>query len=550
MQTQKLPGWGSGALVGALLTISLVAISFLGHQAVGLPFVGFDFFDWLGRTLDGRVVTFGIDMIVGVIRSLNLGPTATTAKLAEQIMGVGAIIGLGAGAGVLFFALAPRVKTLRQDILGIGLGIAAGALMLLISLSLNRPSTLSPLVIIVWTLLLFTAWGLAHGWVYRDMTNAGTIVHSDGKVEVEVLDRRQFLIRLGGATATITAIGAGLGGLLGQRAASSVPVNTVAGEAQTPGAGDRWSAANALPNADAEIEAAPGTRPELSSLEDHYRIDINSVPPVVDGTTWTLPITGLVETPLNLTMADIQAYEPLHRFVTLSCISNGIGGDLISTQRWTGASLKRVLEAARPTEDAAYLRISGADGFFEYVSLEMINADERIMLTYYWDGVPLEIEHGYPLRIYIPDLYGMKQPKWITSIEVVDAWDEGFWVVRGWDEVARVNTTSVIDAVAANSSYERDGTTYVPIGGIAYAGARSISRVEVRVNDGEWQEARLRTPLSDTTWVIWRYDWAFASGEHTFEVRAVDGDGAAQREESRPVRPSGATGVHRVRRTL
>ncbi|MGD2158610.1 MAG: hypothetical protein PVG32_17150, partial [Anaerolineales bacterium] len=128
--------------------------------------------------------------------------------------------------------------------------------------------------------------------------------------------------------------------------------------------------------------------------------------------------------------------------------------------------------------------------------------------------------------------------------EVTDEYREGYWVERGWDEVAQVKTTSVIDTVAVDSVYESGDQRFVPIGGIAFSGDRGISKVEVRVNGGPWQTAQLRTPLSETTWVIWRYDWPFQEGSHTFEVRCAEGDGTPQIEESTKARPDGSTGIH------
>jgi len=159
-------------------------------------------------------------------------------------------------------------------------------------------------------------------------------------------------------------------------------------------------------------------------------------------------------------------------------------------------------------------------------------------------GEPLPTKHGYPLRIYIPDLYGMKQPKWITGINLVPDFIDGYWVVRGWDRTARMKSVSVIDTVATDSIDIRDGQTYVPIGGIAHAGERGISKVEVQVDGGEWKEAELRQPLSQLTWVIWRYDWPFAEGSHRFAVRATEGQGRLQETESQPDFPSGAAGIH------
>jgi hypothetical protein len=153
------------------------------------------------------------------------------------------------------------------------------------------------------------------------------------------------------------------------------------------------------------------------------------------------------------------------------------------------------------------------------------------------------VEHGYPLRIYIPNRYGMKQPKWIVRMEAIEAWRPGYWVERGWSREARPQIVSVIDTVATSLASEG----IVPVGGIAWAGARGISRVEVRVDDGPWEEAALRTPpLSGLTWVQWRYEWPATNGRHTFTVRAEDGNGERQVEPVSGVRPDGATGFHSV----
>jgi len=203
-----------------------------------------------------------------------------------------------------------------------------------------------------------------------------------------------------------------------------------------------------------------------------------------------------------------------------------------------------VLAEAKVKPEARYLKINSGDGFYETVELDLINSDERIMFCYNWDGNPLPSEHGYPLRIWIPDRYGMKQPKWITSIEVTDEYEEGYWVERGWDEVAQVKATSVIDTVAVNAVFESGGSQVVPVGGIAYTGDRGISKVEVRMDSGPWQEAKLRSPLSETTWVIWRIDWPFEADAHTFEVRCIESDGTSQIEQQAKSRPAGATGIH------
>ena len=145
--------------------------------------------------------------------------------------------------------------------------------------------------------------------------------------------------------------------------------------------------------------------------------------------------------------------------------------------------------------------------------------------------------------MYVPDVYGMKQPKWITDIVLVPDFIPGYWVKRGWDATAQRRTTSVIDTVATSDVIRRGGRTFVPVGGIADAGARGISRVEVQVDDGPWEAAELRAPLSGLTWVIWRYEWPLRDGTHVFGVRAYDGDGHLQTAEQNPAYPAGATGI-------
>jgi len=534
----KKPGAGIGALVGALVTVPIVVLFLVAGRLFGLPVAPFDLFDWTTRRLPGGLVNFGIDAMVRTIGALGLTGTDTVAKAAEQAMAIGLSLVAGTIAGSLLFLLLRRSGRDRAPLAGLLLGAAAGAAALLIRHALGRGAAGTSAVGSPWTFALFLCWGGGLGWAYRRLTRAdgwaAPSVAGESASAVERLDRRRFVVRLGGAAATVTVVGATLGALAGasrRRGAAG-------------GRGRVWSADNPLPNAGAAIEPAPGTRRELTPLEDHYRIDINTTVPAVDEASWRLRVGGLVERPLELTLSQIRSYEPLHQFVTLACISNPVGGSLIGTTRWTGASLQRVLSdlALKPT--ATHLKLSSADGFYEVVALEAVRADERVMLAYDWDGVPLEPKHGFPLRIYVPDLYGMKQPKWIVSIEALDHWEEGYWIERGWDRTARMQATSVIDTIAVNMMLtQANEKTRIPIGGIAHAGARGISRVEVRVDDGPWSEAQLRAPLSPTTWVLWRYDWPFQKGNHTFTVRCFDGQGAAQIVEPAPPAPSGATGL-------
>jgi DMSO/TMAO reductase YedYZ molybdopterin-dependent catalytic subunit len=532
---------GLGVFVGLLLTAALTAVLYLGDQAFGLPFVPFAFFDWITRILPGPLITFGIDLMIDTMLALNIG-VADTAKTAEQISAVLQFLLMGVTVAAAAFALFRTRHTRPDPLTGLAVGALFGLPLAAISTAIGQ-ATANPAVSIVALLALFLAWGVALAWSYNRLNALAIAEPADaGEAAVESLDRRQFLIRLGAATATITVAGAGVGSLLAQASRRRLE-ETLAG---TAAHNTETTSQLIFPNTNDPVVPVPGTRPEYTPLKDHYKVFIRTEPTVIDGAAWVMPIAGLVENPLMLTLDDLRNnYTARDQYVTLSCISGRVGTDLIGTTLWTGVSLQELLADAKPAANAKYLFITCGDGFYETVSLDLIDQDERIMLAYAWDGQPIPSDHGFPLRIYIPDRFGMKQPKWITSIEVTDQYIEGYWVERGWDEVARMNATSVIDVVAVDHIIANADQQLVPIGGIAHAGARGISRVEVKVDDGPWQEAQLRSPLSETTWVLWRYDWPFTAGHHTFRVRCADGDGTPQIEEPRGARPSGSTGIHK-----
>lgn len=539
MKKQILAG---GALSGALLTAPLIALSYLGNQLAELPFIPFDLFDWITRVLPGPLITLGIDTMIDTMRLLGID-VADTAKTAEQISAVLLFFTLGTVTGLLFALILARRKMRPTSGDGLLLGALWGLPLVVISTVISQ-SPNSPVVNMLWLALLFLVWGLVYSFSLRRLLSipqSGQAEATPDTLAAERVGRRQFLVRLGASTATITVLGGGVGALLArserrrlQAALESSMAHETEGGSNSP-----------FPNANDPVSPAPGTRPEYTPLKDHYKVFIRTEPTVIDAASYVLPITGLVDRPLMLTLDELrQNYTPREQYVTLSCISGRVGTTLISTTQWTGASLQEVLADAGVRPEAQYLNITSGDGFHETVSLALIEEDARIMLCYDWDGNPLPVDHGFPLRVWIPDRFGMKQPKWITGIEVTDTYEEGYWVSRNWDEDAIVQTTSVIDTVAVEAIIQDGGQQLVPVGGIAFAGARGISGVEVRVDGGSWQQARLRTPLSDTTWVIWRFEWPFSAGEHTFEVRCVDGQGTPQIAQERPARPSGATGIH------
>ena len=542
MKTQTI---GLGALVGSLLTVPMVAVMYLADNWLDFSFAPYDIFDWIARILPGPVVTFGIDLMIDSLEMLGLN-VADTAKTAEHIQAVLAFAIAGVVASIIVYGVVGRRPAGSGPGLGLLMGAVLGLPIAIISASMAQTST-HVSFIFLWVLGVFCVWGVITVATARKLLPQFSLTTDGSSSQIEthsvkVVGRRQFLIQMGAATATVTVVGAGLGRVLEIDERNRLEAELEAMKAYmsaTPSAIE-------LPNENATLKPALGTRPEYTAVRDHYKVFIRSEPTVIDGATWTLPITGLVDNPVTFTLDDLRArYEARNEFVTLSCISNRVGGPLIGTTYWTGASLQDILADVIPRRDARYLLITCGDGFYETVDLDLINSDKRIMLAYNWDGNPIPFDHGFPLRIWLPDRFGMKQPKWITGIEVIGNYEPGYWVGRGWSKEALVKATSVVDTVAVDSVIEDGDRKLIPIGGIAYAGTRGISKVEVRVDyEPNWRNAELRTPLSDVAWVIWRYEWPFEEGRHDFQVRCVEADGTPQIEEEGPPRPDGATGLH------
>ncbi len=561
---QKKPSILTGVLMGGLLTLPLMALSFLGSVLVGLPFIPAFIFAFLRDIAPGEVVPRTVQAMSGIITSLNIGRVDTVAKTTEEIISLIIVVVIGAVVGAIVFFILNAALTRRADVLaGIVLGALLGSLMTLIQGNYPRLILTDMLITTVWTFGLFILYGLALSYIYNTlrfrMVAAVPAAVSDAASEtaaVESLGRRQFLIRVGTGAAVITAVGAGVGTLLSR---SDETASVAAGPTPMPGATTEgmMTSVPAQMVTDGSFVSASGTRPEITPVADHYRIDISTIIPQIPAEGYVLPFTsrisadGVQRTIAELTLDQIRSdYEPINAMITMSCISNNVGGDLISTLEWTGARMSDILAAIEIPPGATHLYITSADGFDEFVSLELINSDDRIILAYDWAGEPLIPKHGFPLRIHIPNHYGMKQPKWITGMEFVAADTGGYWVRRGWDQQALAKATSVIDTVAVDERFQDEtGQLYIPIGGIAWSGDRGISRVQIRVDDGDWVDAVLKNPLSDRAWTLWRYDYPFTDGIHEIEVRCEEGDGTAQIEQSAGTFPSGATGYDWARVT-
>ena len=535
-----------GTLLGALSVLTVIAVLSLGERLFGFPFVPFDIFDWMARALPGWLIGTVISTMVAVIRFfqtfLPIGDISTTAKLAEQAI---AILQLVAGGAVFGGLLAWLAAKPGRNLILIGQigGLILVVITILIESAIGAQASANAFL---WLALLFVAlgWGLA--WMI------GRYNQLESRPTTKEFSRRQFL-SVSGASLAAAALGAwGIGALFGEDAVPAVTEATpqpVSGDDPFDASLTSGPAASPSPETLAARPAAvQGTRPELTSNEEFYRIDINTRAPDVDAAAWRLRVTGLVDSPLELTLDEIRAMPSQTQILTMQCISNPIGGDLTSSSRWTGVLFKDLQAQAGVQASAAGAYITSTDGFYEFVTMEDIQ-DERCLLVYAMNGEPLPPEHGFPLRVYIPNRYGMKQPKWIENIELVAERIDGYWVDRGWDREALVNTVSVVDTVVVDPSLGESGMALT--GSIAWASARGISKVEVQVDGGDWREAELiAPPLSPLNWVLWRFSWPYEAGRHTVAARAYDGDGLLQTIESRPTQPSGATGIHSVSVTL
>lgn len=348
-------------------------------------------------------------------------------------------------------------------------------------------------------------------------------------------DRRRFLGMVAGVVAVAAFTAAG-GRLLARRAATSAARAAV--ELPPPA-----EPAPAPP--DGASFAIDGLSPLYTPNDDFYRIDTALSVPQVDPATWRLGVTGMVDRPLSLSYEDLLALPQVEVDVTLLCVSNEVGGDLVGNARWTGVRLADLLDRAGVRVGAGQVVGRSVDGWTAGFPTDAVLDGREAIVAVGMNGEPLPLRHGFPARLVVPGLYGyVSATKWLAEIELT-TWEgfDAYWVPRGWSKEAPIKTQSRIDVPAARSRVPAGPTA---IAGVAWGGLRGVSRVEVSVDDGPWQEADLAEPLSAVTWRQWRWRWDATAGRHRLRVRATDGEGAVQTaERSRPA-PDGATGYHTV----
>ena len=353
-------------------------------------------------------------------------------------------------------------------------------------------------------------------------------------------DRRSFLQLAAGlsAVAVLAAVAGSVAGSVRRTAASARDLLTLPRPAR---------AAPAVP-AGAQAPVA-GVADVVTANHDFYRIDTAFVVPQVDPETWTLRVHGLVEREVTMTFAELLDADLVEAFVTLTCVSNPIGGDLAGNARWLGLPVREVLSMAGPLAGADMVLSRSADGFTASTPLPVLTDDRDAMLAVGMNGEPLPLEHGFPVRMVVPGLYGyVSATKWLVDLEVTRFADQqAYWTQRGWSELGPVKTASRIEVPRAGA---RLAAGDVAVGGTAWAQHTGVTAVEVQVDDGPWEPVLLADEISVDTWRQWSWQWQATPGEHTLRVRATDAADGTQTGEQAGVLPDGATGWHEVAVTV
>ncbi|MBF6591919.1 MAG: molybdopterin-dependent oxidoreductase [Ktedonobacterales bacterium] len=287
-----------------------------------------------------------------------------------------------------------------------------------------------------------------------------------------------------------------------------------------------------------------GQTPEVTATPDFYYVSKGLAgDPTIGVADWRLQIGGMVARPYTLTYSDLMALPATERYHTLECISNEVGGDLMSNALWRGVRLADLLNQAGIQAGASEFIFRARDGYSDSLHLSQA-LDPRSLVVYLINGEPLPRPHGFPARLLVPGLYGMKNGKWLTSLELGPGGYTGYWEQQGWSREARVKTTTRIDVPTDGDVLLSRPLT---LAGVAYAGDRGIARVDVSVDAGRtWQPATLHRPLDDLTWVLWEFPWIPPAGTYVIAARAVDRDGYVQTPAPSPTLPDGASGYNAI----
>lgn len=498
---------------------------FAGAAATALALGASEFVAGLISGLPSLIESLGnyvIDIVPKPVKDFAIATFGTNDKLALLIgigavaMLIGAAVGMFArkrfGIAVVVFVLFGVVASLagaRDPATSLGTAIIPGGLAAIVGLGALR-----------WL------YSMSEPTESADTTNAPS--------------RRAFLLA-SGAVVGLAALSAGFGRalLVGGRKAAAGRFDVV------------------LPTATEVLPAVPagaelgieGLTPVVVPNTDFYRIDTAFAVPRVSLPDWTLKVSGQVDRPYEITYSDLLDMDMVERYVTLSCVSNQVGGDLVGNAKWLGVPLVDILNRAGVSPEAEQLVGRSVDDFTVGFPVEAAFDGREALVAVGMNGEPLPFEHGFPARLVVAGLYGyVSATKWLSEIELT-GWDDfdAYWIPRGWSKEAPIKTQSRIDTPGPGSHPAGERA----IAGVAWAPGRGISKVEVQIGEGsDWVEAELSESLSENAWLQWRVNWDAPPGRHRLTVRATDGEGNTQTADVLPPAPNGATGYHSVIATI
>ena len=474
----------------------------------------------VGTTTRSPVLDVGdrvIDVVPSSLKDAAIQLFGTNDKLA-LLAGIGAILVLHSAA-VGIIAMRHRLLPGIVGILAFGAVGATAALLAGRGPASALPAGVGALVGIAVLLALHRA------WYRRRDSDAG--IHSE--------DRRQFLVGLG-ATFVIGGIAAGAGRLTAANAAIS-PVSAA-------GALPRVVRPLPLVGAGADL-GLPGLTPFITPNEEFYRIDTALSVPRVSVEDFSLRVFGMVDRELLLSYADLTARAQIESDITLTCVSNEVGGQLVGNARWQGIRLDALLDEAGVQAGANQVVGRSIDNYTCGFPVAAATDGRDALIAIGMNGEPLPLVHGFPVRLVVPGLYGyVSATKWLKEIEITtfEAFDH-YWARREWSDQAPIKIQSRIDTPGPLDSVPAGPGT---IAGMAWAQTRGIAKVEVQIDDGPWQEAELAEEVANTTWRQWRLRWEVTPERHTVRCRATDATGELQAEERAAPMPDGATGWHSI----
>ncbi len=505
-----------GALVGVTAALVVVALMFVLRLALGIRALPDIAADAMTLLLPGSVFGFLIDRLQEYGRPLMLVGLSVGLLLLGAVAGVATARYL-AGRPLIVRLIAPAAALCVVTLPAVFIGAADEA---------ADPA-----------LATVAYWSLFAGLLNIGLSRAAGAPLVDAAPR---LSRRTLLY--GGAAVSALWLGSYLGGRV-----------LTAGDK----VGRRPAAATSAPSLPPATPVPPGATeappPDpfaamtgITTTQDFYVISKNGVDdPTVNPATWRLQVGG--ERPVAIGYDELKRIEFVESPRTLSCISNNVGGPLLSTAVFRGVRLRDLLDRAGLPTSAREIRFNCADGYTESIPIETAN-DPLTIVAYLMNGEPLPKAHGFPARIILSGRYGVKNPKWLTAIVPVAQPYNGYWEQRGWSKDAFVRTTSRLDYPQEQDTVPA-GQPFPLVRGIAYAGTRGISKVEISFDGGRtWNETRLRKILPNDNWTPFTYVWTPpAPGIYPVVVRATDGEGQLQDPTERDSFPDGATGNHRVK---